>query len=286
MNGSLNVLDVYDLPRGVPALKVENLTRRFRRDDGKRPGLFKRRPFFAALDDITLAVMPGQIFGLIGMNGSGKSTFIRVISTLLVPDGGSVEVFGHDVGKDPQPVRDIIGRVSADAPFFKVLSSDENLRFCASLYGITPAQAKTRYTAILKRIGLEPKVLTDQVNSLSRGMRQKVALARAFMTAPALLLLDEPTTGLDPRSKREVQRAILETRDAEGTTILLTTHDMEEAERLCDNVAIIHEGKIVAMGTAGELMISAGNGGGAVSTLEKAFLKFTGAEWLSEEDRD
>ncbi|HUV87592.1 MAG TPA: ABC transporter ATP-binding protein [bacterium] len=266
---------------GRPALKVEGLTKRFPRSEGKRRGFWRRRPKFDALAAVTFAVEKGEIFGLIGMNGSGKSTLIRIISTLLAPDEGQVEVFGLNVEKDPGRVRELINRVAVDAAFFKVLSGSENLRYAARLYGLSPRLARERYDGLLKRIGFDPKRLRDQIKSLSRGERQKVAATRALMSAPALLLLDEPTTGLDPRSKREVQRVIREMRDEEGTTVLLTTHDMEEAERLCDRVGILHEGRIITIGTPAELTARAG---GAGETLEDAFLKFTGAEWLGDEN--
>ena len=266
---------------GRPALKVEGLTKRFTQPEGKRRGFWRRRPKFEALAAVSFAVEKGEIFGLIGMNGSGKSTLIRIISTLLAPDEGDVEVFGADVTESPARVRELINRVAVDAAFFKVLSGSENLRYAARLYGLSPRAARGRYDGLLKKIGFSPKRLTDQIKSLSRGERQKVAVVRAFMSAPALLLLDEPTTGLDPRSKREVQGVIREMRDGEGTTVLLTTHDMEEAERLCDRVGILHEGRLVAVGTPAELAARAGGDG---RSLEDAFLKFTGAEWLADEN--
>lgn len=266
---------------GRPALKVEGLTKRFPQSEGKRRGFWRRRPKFDALAAVTFVVEKGEIFGLIGMNGSGKSTLIRIISTLLAPDEGQVEVFGLNVEKDPGRVRELINRVAVDAAFFKVLSGSENLRYAARLYGLSPRLARERYDGLLKRIGFDPKRLSDQIKSLSRGERQKVAATRALMSGPALLLLDEPTTGLDPRSKREVQRVIREMREEESTTVLLTTHDMEEAERLCDRVGILHEGRIITIGTPADLTARVG---GAGATLEDAFLKFTGAEWLGDEN--
>ncbi len=266
---------------GRPALKVAGLTKRFPRPEGKRRGFWRRRPKFNALAAVTFNVERGEIFGLIGMNGSGKSTLIRIISTLLVPDEGQVEVFGVDVAGNPARVRELINRVAVDAAFFKVLSGSENLRYAARLYGLSPRLARQRYDGLLSRIGFDPKRLRDQIKSLSRGERQKVAATRALMSAPALLLLDEPTTGLDPRSKREVQRVIREMRDEEETTVLLTTHDMEEAERLCDRVGILHEGRIVTIGTPAQLRERSGV---EAATLEDAFLRFTGAEWLGDEN--
>jgi ABC-2 type transport system ATP-binding protein len=267
--------------RDGSALRVEGLTKRFTRPEGKRRGFWRRRPKFAALAGVSFAIASREIFGLVGMNGSGKSTLIRIISTLLAPDEGEVEVFGVNVERDPARVRELINRVAVDAAFFKVLSGSENLRYAARLYGLRPREARGRYDGLLGRIGFSPKRLKDQIKSLSRGERQKVAVVRAFMSTPALLLLDEPTTGLDPRSKREVQRLIREMRDEASTTVLLTTHDMEEAERLCDRVGILHEGRLVAVGTPGELVARAGDDAGR---LEDAFLKFTGAEWLADEN--
>jgi len=268
----------------VVALKVEGLTKRFRHMEGKREGFWRRRPLLAALSGVTFDVAPHEIFGLIGMNGSGKSTLVRIVSTLLTPDEGDVWVFGVSVRERPAAVRELINRVAVDASFFKALSSTENLRYGARLYGLSPRVARVRYESILNRIGFASKLLKDRVESLSRGQRQKVAVARAFMSTPALLLLDEPTTGLDPRSKREVQKVIRDMREEEGTTVLLTTHDMEEAARMCDRVGIIHEGRIVNIGTPAQLCEQAGDGRGPAPSLEEAFLKFTGAAWLADEE--
>jgi ABC-2 type transport system ATP-binding protein len=267
------------------ALRATGVVKRFEVQEGNhlRKGLrglwpFRKRETFEALRNVNVEVRTGEIYGIIGMNGSGKSTFIRVISTLLFPDEGTVKVFGVDVVKNPDEVRRMINRVSVDAAFFRSLSAKENLRYSARLHGLSPKYARERYKEILTRIGFDPNRVSDQVKSLSRGMKQKVAVSRALMSAPRLLLLDEPTTGLDPRSKRDVQRFLHKMRDEEGTTIVITTHDMEEAERICDRVAIIHEGSVVAEGTAQELKELARNGRGE-PTLEKIFFKFTGEEW-------
>lgn len=267
------------------ALRAAGIVKRFEVQEGKnnRKGLrrlwpFGRREKFEALQGIDIEVRSGEIYGIIGMNGSGKSTLIRVISTLLFPDEGTVEVFGVDVVKNPDEVRRMINRVSVDAAFFRSLSAKENLRYSARLHGLSPKVARARYREILTRIGFDPNRVSDQVKSLSRGMKQKVAVSRALMSTPKLLLLDEPTTGLDPRSKRDVQHFLHKMRAEEGTTIVITTHDMEEAERICDRISIIHEGRIVAEGTAQELKDMARNARGE-PTLEKAFFKFTGEEW-------
>ncbi|MCP4229224.1 MAG: ABC transporter ATP-binding protein [bacterium] len=266
------------------ALRANGIVKRFVKEEenGKKfwpPKFLRKREKFAALNGIDLEVKTGEIFGLIGMNGSGKSTFIRLISTLLYPDEGSVEVYGIDVTKDPIAVRKMINRVSVDAAFFRSLTAKENLRYSARLYGLSPKEANEKYKNILSRIGFDVERVNDQVKSLSRGMKQKVAVSRALMSTPQLLLLDEPTTGLDPRSKLEVQKFLKEMQSEGGTTILISTHDMEEAERICGRIAIIHEGEIVARGTAQELKNAVREGAKSEPTMEEVFIHYTDTEW-------
>ena len=230
-----------------------------------------------AVEGLTFHVEPGEIFGILGPNGSGKSTLIRLISTLLLPDEGSITVFGHDVVKDRLEVRKLINRVSVDAAFFKGLSAMENLSYAARLYGLDKDVWPGMASDILSRLGLEREKLHEPLEDLSRGMQQKVAVARALLTDPLLLLLDEPTTGLDPVSKREVQDFILEEREQRGTTVVLTTHDMYEAERLCDRVAIIDHGRFVALDTPENLKLKV-SGNGENVTLEEVFFVLTGKE--------
>jgi ABC-2 type transport system ATP-binding protein len=237
-----------------------------------------------AVDDVSLTVSRGEIFGILGPNGSGKSTLIRCISTLLVPDRGAVEIFGLDVQQQEMAVKRLINRVSVEAAFFKKLSPLENLIYAARLYGLSPAQATPEAKRILKRLDLPDRALKQPVEDLSRGQQQKIAIARALLTSPILLLLDEPTTGLDPRSKREVQAFVEELRDTHDATILLTTHDMIEADALCDRVAIIHDGKVVAMGTPAELKAQVANGSGKEVTLEDVFMALTGKELRNAQD--
>ncbi len=236
-----------------------------------------------AVDQVQFSVGRGEIFGVLGPNGSGKSTLIRMISTLLVPDHGTIEVFGYDSVKEAMMVRKLINRVSAEASFFKKLSAMENLLFTAGLYGIPKPYARKKLMEIFKRVGLPAKRVHDPLEDFSRGMQQKVAIARAFLTTPALLLLDEPTTGLDPRAKKEVQSLILEIQKENQTTVLLTTHDMVEADQLCERVAIIHDGRISAIGTAQDLKMKASRNG-SVCTLEEVFMFFTGSQLVQYED--
>jgi ABC-2 type transport system ATP-binding protein len=231
-----------------------------------------------AVDNVSFQVPQGEIFGVLGPNGSGKSTLIRCISTLLLPDSGTVKVFGRDVQRDEMAVKQMINRVSVEASFFKKLSPLENLIYAARLYGLSPSQATPEAVRILNRLDLPEKSFKQPVEDLSRGQQQKIAIARALLTAPILLLLDEPTTGLDPRSKRQVQAFVQELRANHDATILLTTHDMYEADALCDRVAILHDGKIVAMGTPDDLKTQVANGSGEQATLEDVFMALTGKE--------
>ena len=231
-----------------------------------------------ALKDVSFQVELGETYGLLGPNGSGKSTLIRILSTLLVPDHGEVYMLGHRLPEEERAVRWKIGRVSVDAAFYKRLSARENLLYTAQLYGLNPQQAERRAFNILERLGLESRRFSDPLEEMSRGMQQKISIARALMINPPMLLLDEPTTGLDPKSRRDVQSFLEEIRTEEGTTILLTTHDMAEAERLCRRIGFLANGQLVAEGTAENLCVQAG-----AVTLEDAFIKLTGASLADEE---
>src|SRR6266852_1482357 len=224
-----------------------------------------------AVDGVSLSVLRGEIYGLLGANGSGKSTLIRLFSTLLTPDAGTVSIFGLDIGGDELEVKRLINRVSVEAWFFKKLSAMENLVYAGRLYGVGPDESRAKAMEILRRLGVDVDRVNEPLEKLSRGMQQKVAIARAFLTAPTLLLLDEPTTGLDIRSKREVQTFVRDLRLEHDATIVLTTHDLDEAERLSDRIGILHEGRLVAEGTADELRARYG-----ASALEHVFMTATG----------
>ncbi|MGD9891392.1 MAG: ABC transporter ATP-binding protein [Dehalococcoidia bacterium] len=269
-------------------LDVRNVSKRF--GGSSRWSLRRRRKApIPAVDDVSFFVRPHEIYGVLGANGSGKSTLIRMISTLLLPDSGSIGVFGLDVVRDAMAVRRLINRVSADPSFFRSMSALENLRFFGRVYGLSPDEVMEQAPAILERLGLERERGRDPMTNLSRGQQQKVAVARAFLTAPVLMLLDEPTTGLDPRSKRDVQRFIEEVRRDHDTTILLTTHDMEEAEILCDRIAFIAGGRIVAEGTPLELRErTAAEQSLRLDqvTLETVFMDITGRSIEEDEEED
>ncbi len=258
-------------PPAVPALKIEHLTKAF--EVGGR----RKKKTVVAVNDISLRIERGEIYGLLGANGSGKSTFIRLVSTLLTVENGSVEVFGHDIIREEMAVKRLINRVSVDAAFFKKLSPAENLMYAARLYGIDASYARREMVRILGRLGIAESRLSRPLEQMSRGMQQKVAIARAFLTSPVLLLLDEPTTGLDPRSKLEVQAFIEEIRDGHDATIVLTTHDLEEAERLSSRIGLLNEGRLVVEGTADALKagVQPANGIGP-ATLHDVFMKYTG----------
>ena len=263
-----NTTNLARIPVNAPALLVEHVTKRFTPD--------RRKPPVLAIDDVSLRLEPGAIHGILGANGSGKSTLIRLVSGLLTLDEGRVEVFGLDIERDELAVKRLINRVSVDAAFFKKLSPMENLMFAARLYGLDAGEARRKATAILARLGIAENRLGRPVEQMSRGMQQKVAIARALLTSPTLLLLDEPTTGLDPRSKLDVQAFIEEVNADRGATIVLTTHDLAEAERLCGRITILDGGRVVAEDTPEGLKRLVAERHGQAPTLESVFMTFTG----------
>jgi len=259
---------VATLDRAVPALLVENVTKRF--FVGR-----KRKPV-TAIANVSLRLERGDIVGILGANGSGKSTLIRLVSGLLTLDEGRVEVFGHDIERDEMAVKRLINRVSVDAAFFKKLSPMENLLFAARLYGLDAAGARTEAVEILGRLGIGEKRVGRPIEQMSRGMQQKVAIARALLTSPSLLLLDEPTTGLDPRSKLDVQTFIEELRATHDASIVLTTHDLAEAERLCGSITVIAGGRVVVEDSPAGLIAAEAERTGRAATLHDVFMTHTG----------
>jgi ABC-2 type transport system ATP-binding protein len=249
----------------MKALEVHNLRKEFTRRDSRG----KRR--VAALGNVSFVVERGECVAILGPNGSGKSTLVRLLSTLLLPDGGSASVFGHDAVRETRTVRKLINRVSVEASFFKKMSAVENLSYASRFYGLRASQTRERIPEILGRVGFPEDRRTEPMENLSRGMQQKVALARALLTSPILLLLDEPTTGLDPRSKQEVQEFIREVRAEHDATVLLCTHDLAEAEALADRVGILDGGALLCLEPAAELKARYG-----AETLEEAFFVASG----------
>jgi len=263
------------------ALELRNIEKRFRKG---------RNGYSYALKSVSLSLRRGEVVGILGPNGSGKSTLVRVISTLTLPDAGEVEVFGVDAIRHPKVVQRYMNRVSVEASFFKKLSSQENLLFGAKLYGVSDRESKPMIKEILDGIGFDYKRVNEPMEHLSRGMQQKIALARALLTSPMLMLLDEPTTGLDPRSKKDVQALIRAIRADHESSILLCTHDMGEAEELCDRIGILLNGELIALDTAEALKRQYATDD-RLPSLEEVFMAATGtsledAEFEKEEDAE
>ncbi|MEO7650521.1 MAG: ABC transporter ATP-binding protein [Bryobacteraceae bacterium] len=230
---------------------VDNITHRY----GSR----------VALSAVSLAVKPGEIFGLLGPNGGGKSTLFRILSTLMAPTEGRAEICGYDVDRDPGAVRRSIGVVFQTQSLDKKLTVEENLRGQGHLHGISGSRLRDRIDNVYKRLGLAER-RKDLVEVLSGGLRQRVEIAKGLLHQPKVLLMDEASTGLDPGARRDLWQYILELRNQEGVTILLTSHILDEADR-CDRLALLHEGRVVAEGSPAELKRRIG---GDVVVLETA----------------
>ncbi len=233
------------------AIKLNNISHRY----GDR----------LALDGVSFDVRPAEIFGLLGPNGSGKTSMFRILSTLMLPSGGSANIMGADVATAPNVVRRNIGVVFQAQSVDVKLSAAENLRHQGHLYGLSGRTLTGRVTEMLSRVGLADRA-NERVETFSGGMQRRVELAKGLLHRPSVLLLDEPTTGLDPGARRDLWKYLAQLRDSEGVTVLVTTHLMEEAER-CDRLAILNEGHLVGLGTPGELKSGIG---GDVVTLEAA----------------
>jgi len=238
----------------MQAIEVENLTRDY---NGLR-----------ALDDISFSVEPGEIFGFLGPNGAGKTTTIRILTGQLRPTAGSARVVGCDVVKEREALKPQIGVVFEYQNLYERLSARDNLNFAAELYGIP----KWRVDEVLEQVGLLERA-GDGLKKYSNGMKQRLLIARALLHRPKVLFLDEPTRGLDPGIARGIRTMVAELAQA-GITIFLTTHYMEEADQLCDRVAILDHGQIVALDTPGALKTA--NQVGDKTTLEDVFITLTG----------
>jgi ABC-2 type transport system ATP-binding protein len=260
------MMTTFDVSAATNALELHNVSKRFKK---------KRDEYSYALKSVSLTVKRGEVLGILGPNGSGKSTLVRVMSTLTLPDTGTVRVFGVDAVEHPRIVQRYINRVSVEASFFKKMSSFENLLFGAKLYGISDRESRPMIKQVLEDIGFPYDRVNEPMEHLSRGMQQKIALARAVLTSPMLMLLDEPTTGLDPRSKKDVQKLIHAIRESHNSSILLCTHDMGEAEELCDRIGILLDGELIAVDTADGLKRRYQQDG-TLPTLEEVFMAATG----------
>ncbi|MDR7275590.1 ABC transporter ATP-binding protein [Catenuloplanes atrovinosus] len=228
-----------------PIITVENLTRSFR----SRQGLLSRTVReVQAVKGVSFEVGRGELFGLLGPNGAGKTTTIKMLLTLLLPTSGSARVLGRDVVADARAVRRRVGFVfGGDRGLYERLSARDNLRYFAELYGLSGREQRARIPELLELVGLRGRE-ADRVEGYSRGMRQRLHLARGLLHRPEVLFLDEPSIGIDPVGSRELRTTVRRLVD-HGTTVLLTTHYMFEADELCDRIAVIADGRIVAEGT-------------------------------------
>jgi ABC-2 type transport system ATP-binding protein len=204
-----------------------------------------------ALDGVSFDVGPAELFGLLGPNGSGKTTLFRILSTLMIPAGGRAVIMGHDAAKDPNSLRRQIGVVFQAQSIDVKLSAYENLQHQGHLYGLHGSTLKARIKEMLGRVALDDRA-NDRAETFSGGMQRRLELAKGLLHHPSVLLLDEPTTGLDPGARRDLWQYLKILRDEERVSVLVTTHLMEEAER-CDRLAILNEGKLVALGTPADL---------------------------------
>ncbi len=232
-------------------IQIENLTHRY----GDR----------FALSKVSFEVKKGEIFGLLGPNGGGKSTLFRILSTMMVPTEGRAIIAGHDVARDPASVRRTVGVVFQTQSLDRALTVEENLRAQGHLHGLSGAKLRERMEFAMKSLGLADR-RRDIVETLSGGLRRRVEIAKALLHRPQVLLMDEASTGLDPAARRDLSRHVEELREREGVTILLTTHILEEADR-CDRLVLLHQGNIVAHGSPAELRSGIG---GDVVVLESA----------------
>jgi len=252
---------VYDKESGVFSIQTINLTKRFAKK--KHRGVFgflrrnqsnnKHNDVTVALDKVNIKIHSGELFGLLGPNGSGKTTTIKCLSTILIPDEGTAIVNGFDISKETSMVRASLGMVvGGERTLYWKLTARDNLMYFASLYKMQRRHAKKRIEELLETMQLSDRA-DERLEDYSTGMRQKVAIARALLHDPPILLLDEPTLGLDPNFARQIRNQIKELSEKQGKTVLLTTHYMDEADQLCDRVAFINNGKIVAVDTPNRL---------------------------------
>ncbi len=230
-----------------------------------------------AVDGVSFDVEPGEIFGLLGPNGAGKTTTIRVLVTLLPPDTGRIEVFGHDVTREVMAVRRLLGYVPQQLSADGGLTGYENTLLFARLYDLPRSERRQRIERALELMGLT--AARDRlVSTYSGGMVRRLELAQALVNRPRLLVLDEPTIGLDPVARTDVWERVEALRREAGTTVLMTTHYMEEAEQLCDRVALMHHGRLRALGTPGELKAELG----PEATLDDVFRRHAGADLIEQ----
>ena len=241
-----------------PALKIENLRKTYTRP---------------AVDGLSLTIKRGEFYALLGPNGAGKTTTLRMVAGLLPPDSGAISICGIDARKDPVAAKSVMAWVPDEPMIYDKLDPMEYLEFVAGLWAMDADKAQTEAKKLIVLLGLDQQART-RCQGLSKGMRQKVALAGALIHDPQLIILDEPLTGLDAGSARQV-KAVLKDRVANGATVILTTHILEVAERMAERIGVIAHGRLIAEGTLAELSAQAGSGGG---TLEETFLSLVASE--------
>ena len=240
----------------VFAAEIRGLTKKFSKDVGYLSMLFPRRKsLVAALKDVNLQVAPGEAVGLIGTNGAGKTTLLKVLASLILPNEGSASVYGHDVAKNPREAKDKVGYVvTEERSFYWRLTGRQNLRFFGTMNNIGRRDCESRIEELAGRLELT-SALDTRVLYYSTGMRQKLAIARALLRRPGLLLMDEPTRSLDPVVAQSLRRFVKEELvNEEGTAVIIATHNLEEARQMCDKVAILHKGEVLTSGPTQSLL--------------------------------
>jgi ABC-2 type transport system ATP-binding protein len=263
----------------VDALRVAGVVRVFAPARGahrRRGGTIPREPVIA-VDDVTLTVPAGRVMGLLGPNGAGKTTLLRMICALLPPTRGRIEVLGIDAARDPAAVRGRIGvLLGGERSMYWRLTARENLWYAGALYGVPGGIARARAEGLLEWVGLAARA-DDLVETFSTGLRLRLGIARALIHDPALLILDEPTAGLDPHAVLAIHAMLRELSGQGGRAVVLATHNIAEAERLSDLVAVLDRGRLAAFGTPSEVAAAAAGSGSRPRTLEDAFLDLTDA---------
>lgn len=222
-------------------------------------GLVKKFGDFVAVKDVSFTMQEGEVFGLLGPNGAGKSTTISMLTCLYPPTGGEMRIYGHDVVKEADKVKKLIGVVPQDIALYPTLSARDNLRFFGEMYGLKGRDLKERVETAIEYVAMTERA-KDAIKTYSGGMKRRINMAAGLVHSPKLLFLDEPTVGVDPQSRNHIFESVERLNKEQGMTVLYTTHYMEEAERLCDRIAIIDRGQVIAMDTPKNLIGMLGGG--------------------------